>query len=71
MPVRRQISSISDSAASTFTCAPSDRIAETRSGIEAMGQRVGLPPWEETGYRLLEQYEAEVRRRLAEQGVAA
>ena len=45
--------------------------AETRSGIEAMGQRVGLPPWEETGYRLLEQYEAEVRRRLAEQGVAA
>ena len=45
--------------------------AETRSGIEAMGQRVGLPPWEETGYRLLEQYEAEVRRRLADSGVAA
>ena len=45
--------------------------AETRTGIEAMGQRVGLPEWEESGYRLLEQYEAEVRRRLAEQGVAA
>lgn len=43
----------------------------TRSGIEAMGQRVGLPAWEESGYRLLEQYEAEVRRRLAEQGVPA
>ncbi len=45
--------------------------AESRSGIEAMGQRVGLPPWEETGYRLLEQYEAEVRRRLTDSGVAA
>lgn len=43
----------------------------TRSGIEAMGQRVGLPAWEGSGYRLLEQYEDEVRRRLAEQGVAA
>ena len=45
--------------------------AETRSGTEAMGQRVGLPPWEESGYRLLEQYANEIRRRLAGQGVAA
>lgn len=45
--------------------------AESRSGIEAMGQRVGLPPWEQSGYRLLSDYEAEVRRRLAGEGVAA
>lgn len=45
--------------------------AETRSGIEAMGGRVGLPPWESSGYRLLSDYEAEVRRRLAAQQVPA
>lgn len=46
--------------------------ADTRSGIEAMGQRLGLPAWEDSGYRLLAEYEAEVRRRLAaRQQVAA
>jgi hypothetical protein len=45
--------------------------SESRSGIEAMGERVGLPAWEESGYRLLADYEAQVRRLLAEQGVAA
>ena len=44
----------------------------TRSGIEAMGQRVGMAPYEvEPGLRLMSDYVAEVRRRLAEQGVAA
>lgn len=42
----------------------------TRSGIEAMGARLGLPPWEASGYRLLADYEAEVRRLLDAQGVA-
>ena len=45
--------------------------AEGRSGIEAMGKRMGLPPWEASGYRLLADYEAEVRRRLAAQQVVA
>lgn len=45
--------------------------SETRSGIETMGARVGMLPFEESGYRLLQGYEAEVRRRLAEQGVPA
>ena len=39
--------------------------ADTRSGIEAMGQRLGMSAWEDSGYRLLADYEAEVRRRLA------
>ena len=39
--------------------------SNTRSGIEAMGRRMGLPEWEASGYRLLADYEAEVRRRLA------
>lgn len=46
--------------------------AETRTGIEAMGSRVGMAPYEvEPGLRLMSDYVAEVRRRLAEQGVAA
>lgn len=45
---------------------------ETRTGIEAMGARVGMAPYEiEPGLRLMSDYVAEVRRRLAEQGVAA
>lgn len=39
--------------------------ADTRSGIEAMGQHLGMPAWEDSGHRLLADYEAEVRRRLA------
>lgn len=50
--------------------APSDW-ADSRSGIEAMGKRVGLPEWEVSGYRLLADYEAEVRRRLDSQQVPA
>lgn len=46
--------------------------SETRSGIEAMGQHLGMPAWESSGHRLLADYEAEVRRRLAaRQQVAA
>ena len=45
--------------------------ADTRSGVEAMGQRVGLPPYDQSAYRLLSDYEAEVRRRLEAQQVAA
>lgn len=36
----------------------------TRSGIEAMGNSVGLPPFDDSGYRLMSDYEAEVDRRL-------
>ena len=49
---------------------PSDW-SDSRSGIEAMGKRVGLPEWEQSGYRLLSEYEAEVRRRLATPQVPA
>lgn len=49
---------------------PSDW-SDSRSGIEAMGKRVGLPVWEQSGYRLLADYEAEVRRRLATPQVPA
>ncbi|MDY0105298.1 MAG: YdaU family protein [Giesbergeria sp.] len=49
---------------------PSDW-SDTRSGIEAMGKRVGLPAWEASGYRLLADYETEVRRRLAAPQVPA
>jgi len=49
---------------------PSDW-SDTRSGIEAMGKRVGLPEWEASGHRLLADYETEVRRRLASQQVPA
>ncbi|RYE43836.1 MAG: DUF1376 domain-containing protein [Hyphomicrobiales bacterium] len=45
--------------------------SDTRSGIEAMGKRVGLPPYDDSGYRLLAQYEQEVRRRLQPDEVAA
>ena len=45
--------------------------ADTRSGIEAMGQRMGLQPFDQSGHRLLSDYEAEVRRRLEAQQVAA
>lgn len=45
---------------------------ETRTGIEAMGARVGMAPYEiEPGLRLMSDYVAEVRRRLASLGVAA
>ncbi|SFE88560.1 Uncharacterized conserved protein YdaU, DUF1376 family [Paracidovorax wautersii] len=43
----------------------------TRSGVEAMGKRVGLPPYDDSGFRLFADYEAEVERRLAAQGVPA
>ena len=49
---------------------PSDW-SDSRSGIEAMGKRVGLPEWERSGYRLLADYETEVRRRLATPQVPA
>lgn len=49
---------------------PSDW-SDSRSGIEAMGKRVGLPEWEQSGYRLLSEYEDEVRRRLATPQVPA
>lgn len=44
---------------------------DTRSGIEAMGKRVGMPPFDESGYRLMAAYEAEVDRRLQSEGVPA
>lgn len=47
---------------------------ESRSTVEAMGARVGLPPFEQSGFRLLSgprSYEAEVARRLNPEAVPA
>ena len=38
----------------------------SRSGIEAMGVRLGLGPWDQGVHRLLSQYEAAVEAALAE-----
>ena len=37
----------------------------SRSGIEAMGVRLGLGPWDQGVHRLLSQYEAAVEAALA------
>ena len=37
----------------------------SRSGIEAMGMRLGLGPWDQSVHRLLSQYEAAVEAALA------
>lgn len=61
-----------DSAALPIGGAVASGWAETRSGIEAMGARVGMAAYEaEPGLRLLSDYLAEVRRRLSVEGVAA
>lgn len=64
----RWLDSVVDMAAGG-TVSPNWR--ESRSGIEAMGARVGMLPFDASGYRLMAQYEAEVDRRLQADEVAA
>lgn len=53
------------------TASVSANWSETRSGTEAMGKRVGLPPFDDSGYRLLSDYRAEIERRLVPDEVQA
>jgi uncharacterized protein YdaU (DUF1376 family) len=50
-----------------MTNAPAADWHQSRSGIEAMGKRMGMQPFEESGMRLLSDYRAEVERRMADQ----
>ena len=64
-PTRWQVADFGSS--STFPDAgavPADW-RNSRSGIEAMGVRLGLGPWDQGVHRLLSQYEAAVEAALA------
>lgn len=49
---------------------PSDW-ASTRSGVEAMGERLGLGPWDESVDRIFADYEARVLRILGQKGTVS
>ena len=49
---------------------PSDW-ASTRSGVEAMGERLGLGPWDESVDRIFGHYEARVMRILGQKGTVS
>ena len=58
-PTRWQVADFGASPASR------DTGNSSRSGIEAMGVRLGLGPWDQGVHRLLSQYEAAVEAALA------